>query len=76
MRAVRIERFGGPEVLEVAHVPDPVRGDGEVLLEVDAAGIDYADTHQVQDSYLARQNALRAPAAPAPAGEDRRSGPT
>jgi NADPH:quinone reductase-like Zn-dependent oxidoreductase len=39
MKAVRFDRYGGPEVLEVVEVPDPVPGDGEVLVRVKAAGI-------------------------------------
>src|SRR3954469_24246527 len=53
MRAVQITRFGGPEVLEVVDLPDPVPGDGEQLFDVAAAGINYADTHQIENSYLA-----------------------
>ena len=45
MRAVQITRFGGPEVLDVVDLPDPVPGDGEQLYEVSAAGINFADTH-------------------------------
>jgi NADPH:quinone reductase-like Zn-dependent oxidoreductase len=45
MRALQITRFGGPEVLDVVDLPDPVPGDGERLYEVPAAGIDYGDTH-------------------------------
>ena len=44
MRAVRIGRFGGPEVLEVAEVPVPVPGPGEVLVRVAAAGVNFWDT--------------------------------
>ena len=54
MRAVRIEEFGGPEVLEVVDLPQPEPGDGEVLIEVSRAGINFADTHQRENSYLAR----------------------
>ncbi|MFP4312279.1 MAG: zinc-binding alcohol dehydrogenase family protein [Nitriliruptoraceae bacterium] len=54
MRAIRITRFGGPEVLTlVEDQPDPVARPGFEVLEVDAAGINYADTHQAEDSYLA-----------------------
>lgn len=53
MRAVRITEFGGPEVLKVTEVPDPVAGENELLIDVDRAGVNYADTHQVEDSYLA-----------------------
>jgi NADPH:quinone reductase len=54
VRAVRIEEFGGPEVLQVADVPKPEPGDGEVLIEVSRAGMNFADTHQRENSYLAR----------------------
>ncbi|HTZ45467.1 MAG TPA: NADPH:quinone oxidoreductase family protein [Jatrophihabitans sp.] len=55
MRAVRIESFGGPEVLQVVEVPEPVPGPDEVVADVRAAGVNYADTHAVEDSYLSRQ---------------------
>ena len=54
MRAVQITEFGGPEVLHVVDLPDPVAGDGLQLVEVTSAGINYADTHQVEDSYLSK----------------------
>jgi NADPH2:quinone reductase len=54
MRAVQIEEFGGPEVLQVVDVPRPEPGDGEVLIEVSRAGINFADTHQRENSYLAK----------------------
>ena len=54
MRAVQIEEFGGPEVLEVVDLPTPEPGEGEVLIEVSRAGMNFADTHQRENSYLAR----------------------
>jgi NADPH2:quinone reductase len=54
MRAIQIEEFGGPEVLRVADVPIPEPGDGEVLIRVSRAGMNYADTHQRTNDYLAR----------------------
>jgi NADPH:quinone reductase len=50
MRAVQITRFGGPEVLDVVDLPDPVPGGGQHLYEVSAAGVNYADTHQERSS--------------------------
>ncbi len=54
MRAVQITEFGGPEVLKVSDVDEPVAGDGQVLITVDRAGVNYADTHQVENSYLSK----------------------
>ena len=45
MRAVQITRFGGPEVLEVVDLPDPVAGEGQTRHEVSTAGVNFADTH-------------------------------
>jgi NADPH2:quinone reductase len=54
MRACQIEEFGGPEVLEVADIPKPEPKDGEVLIKVEAAGMNFADTHQRENSYLSK----------------------
>ena len=54
MRAVQIEEFGGPEVLKVADLPQPEPGEDEVLVEVAHAGMNFADTHQRENSYLAK----------------------
>jgi NADPH2:quinone reductase len=54
MRAVQIQEFGGPEVLQLVDLPKPEPGDGEVLIEVSRAGINFADTHQRENTYLAR----------------------
>ncbi|MFJ8882403.1 zinc-binding alcohol dehydrogenase family protein [Streptomyces sp. NPDC102402] len=52
MLAIRFDRFGGPEVLRPVELPAPVPGPGEVLLTVEAAGVNFADTHQTDGSYL------------------------
>ena len=39
MKAVRIHRFGSPDVLALEEVPKPEPGDGEVLVQVKAAGV-------------------------------------
>jgi NADPH:quinone reductase len=54
VKAVQIEEFGGPEVLRVVDLPKPEPGEGEVLIEVSRAGMNFADTHQRENSYLAR----------------------
>lgn len=56
MRAIQIEEFGGPEVMQLVELPDPVPGEGEVVVDVTLAGVNYADTHQTEDSYLAAQS--------------------
>lgn len=52
MRAIVVTEFGGPEVLVPADVPMPVPESGQVLIEVDHAGVNYADTHQAENTYL------------------------
>jgi NADPH:quinone reductase len=52
MRAIQITEFGGPEVLKLTELPDPVPGPGQLLVEVGRAGINYADTHQAENTYL------------------------
>ncbi|GAA3642140.1 zinc-binding dehydrogenase [Nonomuraea antimicrobica] len=44
MRAVVLRRFGGPEALVVEELPDPVPGAGQVLVEVEVAGITFVET--------------------------------
>ncbi|HEY7281489.1 MAG TPA: quinone oxidoreductase [Actinomycetota bacterium] len=46
MRAVVITRHGGPEVLEVRDVPEPVGGDGRLVVEVAAAGVNFRDVYE------------------------------
>jgi NADPH2:quinone reductase len=50
-----MKEFGGPEVLEYAELPDPEPEDGEVLIEVSRAGVNFADTHVTRNDYLAEQ---------------------
>lgn len=54
MRAVQIQEFGGPEVLQVVDLPDPEPGPDELLVTVSRAGVNFADTHQRENSYLAK----------------------
>lgn len=52
MKAMVIDRFGGPEVLAEREVPAPVPGPGEILLDVAACGVCYHDV-------LSRQGVMR-----------------
>jgi putative PIG3 family NAD(P)H quinone oxidoreductase len=51
MRAVVADGAGGPEVLAVRELPDPVAGPGEVVLDIVAAGLNRADLLQRQGFY-------------------------
>ena len=55
MKAIYITEFGGPEVMKYLDLPEPVPAGSQVLLEVSAIGINYADTHQTENSYLSTQ---------------------
>jgi NADPH:quinone reductase len=46
MRAIVIERNGGPDVLEARDVPAPQAGPGQVLVDLEAAGINYRDVYE------------------------------
>lgn len=64
MRGIVVEEFGGPEVLTPRDdVPAPRPHDGLVPITVDSAGVNYADTHQAEDSYLSRQQLPLVPGA-------------
>ena len=45
MRALTTPRFGGPDVLEVRTVPDPVPRKGQVSIRVARAGLNFADVN-------------------------------
>ncbi len=52
MRAIRVDQFGGPEVLKLAEVMLPRQENGQAVISVDAAGVNFADTHDLDHSYL------------------------
>ena len=64
MKAIRAKQFGGPEVLELADVPDPVAGAGQVVVRIHAAGVNPVDTYIRQGTYA------RKPALPYTPGSD------
>jgi NADPH2:quinone reductase len=55
VRAIQQREFGGPEVLELVDIPVPEPAEGEVLIHVARAGVNFADTHQRRNEYLAEQ---------------------
>ncbi len=51
MKAVRLEQFGGPEVLQWKDVPEPVPRPNQALIKVDSSGVNYADIMRRQGNY-------------------------
>jgi NADPH2:quinone reductase len=49
--AIQVSRTGGPDVLEAVELPDPKPGEGELLVELAAAGVNYVDTYQRSGLY-------------------------
>lgn len=65
MKAIRIEEFGGPEVLQHVEVPDPNPKLSEVVVNVKRSGVNFADTHASRNDYLAEQTLPLIPGAEA-----------
>jgi len=61
MRAIQISTFGGPEVLQLVELPDPQPAPGFEVIDVSAAGVNYADTHATDNSYLQAQTLPQVP---------------
>jgi NADPH:quinone reductase len=55
MKAIQLREFGGPDAIEYVDLDDPTPGEGEALVEVARAGVNFADTHATHDDYLAAQ---------------------
>jgi NADPH2:quinone reductase len=51
MKAVRVHQVGGPEVLVYEEVPDPEPSQGQALVEISAAGVNFVDTYQRKGLY-------------------------
>lgn len=55
MKAIQITEFGGPEVMQLVDLPDPVAGPDQVLINVSAIGLNFADTVQIRNQYVTQQ---------------------
>ena len=51
MRAIRVHETGGPEVLRLDTVPDPTPAAGEVLIDVEAIGVNFIEIYQREGHY-------------------------
>lgn len=53
MKAIRVQRTGGPEVLRLEEVPTPEPGPGQLLIRVEAAGVNFVDVYYRSGLYQA-----------------------
>ncbi|MFL2771238.1 MAG: zinc-binding alcohol dehydrogenase family protein [Rhodospirillaceae bacterium] len=51
MKGWRVEEFGGPEVMKWAEMPDPQPGNEEVVVDVQASGVNFAETRMRSGTY-------------------------
>ncbi len=51
MKAIQITEFGGPEQMQYVDVPDPKPAEGQVLVQIEAAGINFADIYSRRGEY-------------------------
>ncbi len=51
MKAIRVRETGGPEVLRLEEIPDPVVGPGQVLVALDATGVNFIEVYQRSGLY-------------------------
>ncbi len=59
MKAVVLEEFGGPEVLTIREIPDPIAGPDEVRIRVSATALNRADLLERQGRYAMPGNKPR-----------------
>src|SRR6185369_8425039 len=64
MKAIRVHEYGGPAVMKLEDVPDPVAGPGEVVVRVRAAGVNPVDAYMATGTYA------RKPQLPYTPGQD------
>jgi NADPH2:quinone reductase len=55
VKAIQLREFGGPDAFELVELEDPTPGEGEVVVDIVRAGINFADTHSVRNDYLSEQ---------------------
>jgi NADPH:quinone reductase len=63
MRAIRVEQFGGPEVIKFQEVPDPKPDQVQVLVRIKAAGVNPVDTYIRSGTYARKPNLPYTPGA-------------
>ena len=58
MRAIVFEHNGGPDVLEPTELPDPAPGENDVLVEIEAVGVNYRDIYERNGAYGSKPPAI------------------
>ncbi len=51
MKAMRILRYGGPETMTLEEIPPPKPGEGQALVRIKAAGVNFIDIYQRMGLY-------------------------
>ena len=64
MKAIRVKEFGGPAVMKLEEVPDPIAGPGDIVVRVRAAGVNPVDAYMHSGTYA------RKPLLPYTPGQD------
>ena len=67
MKAIRVHKFGGPEVMQLDEMADPKPGPGQVLVRIRAAGVNPVDTYVRSGATPCSRRCPTSPGATAPA---------
>jgi len=51
MKAIRVKEFGGPEKLQLEEVPNPKPGPGQIVVKIEAAGVNPVDVYMRAGTY-------------------------
>src|SRR5262249_21706059 len=63
MKAIRVEQFGGPEVMKLQDTPDPRADQGQVLVRMKAIGVNPVDTYMRSGAYARKPSLPYTPGA-------------
>jgi NADPH:quinone reductase len=55
MKAIQVQSTGGPDVLQLRDVPDPIPHSGEALVHVHTSGVNYMDVYYREGKYGSAQ---------------------
>jgi NADPH:quinone reductase len=51
MNSIRVHKTGGPEVLRIEELPDPAAGHGELVVDIEAIGVNFLEIYQREGLY-------------------------